>query len=261
MLNHLAGRKVKPLSPASLRKVRGTLQRVLALAMRRGKVSRNVALDAVIVAQAPPAKRRVLQPDDARRLLAALQSEPNGAMFALSLRIGLRPGEAAALHWEDLDLDAGVVHVRRGVRQKRGRPEVVDVLKTVGSIRDIEMPSELVAWLGEHRRQQIEERLAAKSWDDERLVFASPEGRVLVPLTMRHLLVDICDRAGVPVLRPNELRHSCTSLLSDEGVPIEQISDLLGHTSTRMVEMTYQHRLRPIVSVAARSSWATTGEQ
>ena len=45
-----------------------------------------------------------------------------------------------------------------------------------GSARDIEMPAELIAWLGEHRRDQIAERLAATSWKDERLVFASSSG-------------------------------------------------------------------------------------
>ena len=236
------------------------LQRVLAVAVRRGKVNHNVAKDAEITSKAPAPKRHALQPDDARTLLAALRSEPNGALFGVSLRIGLRPGEAAALHWDDVNLDRGIVHVRRGVRLARGRPEVVPILKTVGSARDIEMPTELIAWLGDHRRDQVAERLAAKSWQDDRLVFASPIGRVLSPPNMRRHLADICERANVPVILPNELRHSCASLLSDEGVPNELIADLLGHTSTRMVEATYPHRLRPVVDVAARSTWATVVE-
>ncbi|MFT4616859.1 MAG: integrase, partial [Halioglobus sp.] len=66
----------------------------------------------------------------------------------------------------------------------------------------------------------------------------------------------ICAAAGVDPIRPNELRHSCASLLSDEGVPNELIADLLGHTTTRMVDQTYRHRLRPVVSVAANATWA-----
>ena len=86
-------------------------------------------------------------------------------------------------------------------------------------------------------------------------MFASPTGRVLDPSNMRRELAAICRRAQVPAVRPNELRHSCASLLSDEGVPNEEIADLLGHTTTRMVHQTYRHRLRPVVDIAARARW------
>ena len=73
-------------------------------------------------------------------MLGALRAEPDGSVFALSLRLGLRPGEAAALHWDDIDLDGGIVRVHRGARLTHGRPEVVDTLKTAGSARDIGLP-------------------------------------------------------------------------------------------------------------------------
>jgi integrase len=38
-------------------------------------------------------------------------------------------------------------------------------------------------------------------------------------------------------------------------VPIERIADLLGHTTTRMAEQTYRHRIRPVIDVAARHDW------
>jgi integrase len=254
MLDRLASRDDRPLGVASLRKVRGTLQRAISFAERRGQVSRNVAQHATITPSAAPgSKRRALTPDDARTLLAALSDEPNGAMFALMLRVGLRPGEAAGIYWTDID--GPVLNVTRAVRLVKGRAEVVDDLKTESARRTIELPADLADWISEHRRSQIEERLAAESWTDDRLVFASTAGNVLSPPNVRRHLADICARADVPVIRPNELRHSCASLLSDAGVPNEQIADLLGHTTTRMVDSTYRHRLRPMVSVAAETDW------
>ena len=50
---------------------------------------------------------------------------------------------------------------------------------------------------------------------------------------------------------PYDLRHSATSLLSTSGVPPELLADLLGHTSTRMVERFYRHPVTPTISVAA----------
>lgn len=255
MLDRLARRKVKPLGAASLRKVRGTLSRALDFAERRGEILRNVAAKAEITPTAAKKRDRVsLSPVEARALLAALRSERNGAMFALSLRLGLRPGEAAGLYWEDLQGD--VVNVTRAVRLVGARAEVVDDLKVESARRTIELPAEMVDWLSEHRAEQVAERLAASSWADDRLVFASTRGTVLLPRNVRRQLDDICTRAGITKVRPNELRHSCASLLSDIGVPNELIADLLGHTTTRMVDTTYRHRLRPVVDVAARSDWS-----
>src|SRR6266581_2879483 len=50
---------------------------------------------------------------------------------------------------------------------------------------------------------------------------------------------------------PRELRHTFVSLLSDSGVPIEQIADAVGHASTRTTEVVYRHQLRPVTRTAA----------
>ena len=49
-----------------------------------------------------------------------------------------------------------------------------------------------------------------------------------------------------------ELRHSFVSLLSSSGIPIEDISHLVGHTSTRVTELVYRKELRPALTRGAR---------
>lgn len=44
---------------------------------------------------------------------------------------------------------------------------------------------------------------------------------------------------------PRELRHSFVSLLSDAGVPIEDISCLVGHAGTSVTGPVYRHQIRP----------------
>lgn len=255
MLDRLAERDDRPLSRASLVKVRGTLQRAVEFAVKRRKTSTNVAKFATISHHASRGEqRKALKPSDARRLLDALRGERLGLMFAMSLRLGLRPGEAAGLWW--CDVEGGVVNVTRGLRRINGRAVIADEVKTAASRRTIELPEDLAEWLTDHRKAYAAELLAAPTWADDRLVFATPAGEVVAPHVSRPQLAAICRRADVPVVTPNELRHSCASLLSDSGVPLELIADLLGHTTTRMVDATYRHRLRPVVDVAARSTWA-----
>lgn len=263
MLDALAD---KGMSRSSMLRIRNTLSQALDYARKREDITRNAARDATIPAQARrTAERTALSPDDARRLLDALRDERNGLMFALSLRLGLRPGEAAGLHWSDIGADR--VNVTRAVRKVGGRVEVVDDLKTSSAKRTIGLPDDLIAWFGEHRKAQAADRLAASTWVDERLVFTTPTGHVTDPTKNRRQLAAICERleaervehdpegSPFPTIKPNELRHSCASLLADAGVMNEEIADLLGHTTTAMVDATYRHRLRPVVDVAARATW------
>jgi integrase len=48
-----------------------------------------------------------------------------------------------------------------------------------------------------------------------------------------------------------ELRHSFVSLLSDGGMPVEQIARLVGHSSTTTTELVYRHQIRPVVQGGA----------
>ncbi len=125
-----------------------------------------------------------------------------------------------------------------------------DKLKTTGSYRTIGLPAPALGTLREQRTQVAEARLAAPEWSDERLVFPTRRGTLVGPSNMRRELTALCERADVPDVSPNELRHTAASVLNDAGVTLERIADLLGHRSTRMLDATYRHRVRPAVDTA-----------
>jgi integrase len=50
---------------------------------------------------------------------------------------------------------------------------------------------------------------------------------------------------------PRELRHSFVSVLSDAGVPLEQIAQLVGHSGTTVTELVYRRQLRPVIQTGA----------
>lgn len=85
-------------------------------------------------------------------------------------------------------------------------------------------------------------------------MFASAVGGELTAGNVRRTFRRVLRAAGfdAPADRtPRELRHSLVSLLSDGGVPIEQISRLVGHNSTVVTETVYRHQLRPVVQDGA----------
>jgi integrase len=84
-------------------------------------------------------------------------------------------------------------------------------------------------------------------------VFASEVGTELDAPNVRRGFRRIAKKAGLVAgeWTPRELRHSFVSLLSDGGLSIEQISRLVGHSSTSVTETVYRHQLNPVVEDGA----------
>ena len=96
------------LSPSTVLKVHRILSRALRIAVRRGRISRNVAtlVDAPTVA---PNEIEPLTREEARRILAAAATKRNGARWSVALALGIRQGEAPGLRWSYLDLETGMI--------------------------------------------------------------------------------------------------------------------------------------------------------
>lgn len=79
-------------------------------------------------------------------------------------------------------------------------------------------------------------------------MFTSPTGHPIDPMVCRMDFEKLASCIGLGDWTPNELRHSAASLMSDAGMPIEQVADQLGHKDLRMLQKHYRHRIRPSVS-------------
>lgn len=242
-----------PLSKSSVARVRDVLVAVLDFGVKRKVIPSNPARLAVVTpTAAQPQRRSALEADEAEALWDALDGERLGSLFRVMLATGLRPGEALGLCWDSVDLDRGELTVRRAVRLERGRVSLTDELKTKSSYRTIAVPAPALAELRTQRAAVVAAKLASAVWvtGDPGLVFPTVTGRPWDPSNARDELARICVDHGLPRVLPNELRHSCASILSDRGIPLELIADLLGHTSTRMLDQTYRHRPRRAVTAA-----------
>ena len=83
---------------------------------------------------------------------------------------------------------------------------------------------------------------AGAAWKENSLVFCTSLGTPMGPINVRIEFKRITEKAGLGRnWTPRELRHTIVSFLSDSGVPIEQIADAVGHSSTRTTEVVYRH--------------------
>ena len=191
---------------------------------------------------------RILTPQEVSGILecaaaddARLGRSFGAPLIALLFGTGLRLGEALALPWggEGLDLDAGLVRVRRSL--DRARDKETDTFafvapKTRTSRRDVPVRPSDVALLKRHR-------LASGRPGDGDLVFADERGRALTPNGRpRHAFTRAVRAAGlVDPPKLHDLRHAYASALLAAGLTVHAVAELLGHSSPALVIARYGH--------------------
>ncbi len=138
-----------------------------------------------------------------------------------------------------MDLGEGVVHVRQqvvavGTEVRIGPP------KTKAGERTVALSEATVAMLREHQARQRRERLAwGEAWHDSGHVFSYEDGRMLRPDHVTHLFRRLAKEAGLPLIRLHNLRHTSASLALAAGVPMNVVSDRLGHSSESITSALY----------------------
>lgn len=174
--------------------------------------------------------RKHLTQGEISRLLAATQSGQNPErdylLILLSFRHGLRVSEAITIQMEQLDIESGVLYVKR---LKRG-------LSTVHPIQPDEVKA-ITRWL--EVRSQI---TPANPY----LFVTGQRGALMSRQTVHHLLRRYGELAGLGVrAHPHMLRHACGFALADQGLDTRLIQDYLGHRNI-------QHTVLYTASNAAR---------
>ena len=121
--------------------------------------------------------------------------------------------------------------------------------KTRKSRRVLKLPTKAAQALrADHARQAAERLAAGQAWQSD-LVFCREDGTPLDRWQVRKEFQKITRDARLgPAWTPRELRHSFVSILSAHDVRLEDISDLVGHSSTPVTETVYRHEIRPALT-------------
>jgi len=163
------------------------------------------------------------------------------ALFVLAITLGLRPGELRKLTWNHVDLNGGVVHVWRSA-SKTGDT------KTPKSRRSLVLPKRAITALKAHKaRRDRERRNAGDQWQENELVFCREDGTPYTADALNWRFSKMTRKAGIGHWHAHEGRHTAVSIMSSNGVPIQEISDTVGHKSTHVTETVYRHVIVPAI--------------
>jgi len=215
------------------RLARTVLRRALEVAVREGKVDRNVAAQTDGVALKRE-KRVPLTTEQAKQVLAYVaehESPQWQAAYALALRTGIRLGEMLALQWRSVDLEAGTITID-GTLCRYGQTRTEP--KTASGRRTIAISHAVVTALAAHQASQHKA-------SPEGYVFTSRFGTPLAAKTPADHLRRVLVALGLPHVVWHDLRHTVATMMLASGVPLQLVSKILGHASVQITADLYNY--------------------
>jgi integrase len=262
------------LATRTLRDVHSVLKRATRQAQARDLVLRNVAGLVTTPTGKDGRPSKALTRHQAYAMLKAAESSELHAYVVLSLTTGIRTEEARALRWDHVVAwipslkawhsvtEAGFKHKRFAIYVWRA-DRVGGDTKTRTSRRTLELPKLAAEALRHHQTRQAAHKLkTGEAWQDHNLVFCTNVGTPLDAANVRRAFRHITKNAGIGTnWTPRELRHSFVSIMSDQGVPIETIADLVGHAGTSVTEAVYRHQLKPVITKGAHTMNTIFGDK
>ena len=210
--------------PGAARKAAFTFRQIYRWYLRRYRVRVYDETQAVELPRTMRRKPNALTAKQAKEALRDMRGEEWEACALIQLSCGLRPCEAIALTWADVNLRSGEVSVTKGLHEAGGTV-YESPTKTEKSTRTVVLPRYAVDRLREIRRSGNVGR-------SERLCSLRPSAyRRRVRSWFRRRGIRMCAQW---------LRHTYGTLALQAGTPLETVSLMLGHTS---ISMAYEHYL------------------
>ena len=185
--------------------------------------------------------RRTWERSEVAAFLAAARDRRLYPLFVLALGTGLRAGELLGLQWSDLDLDGAALTVRHTWGPTPNGRALTEP-KTSKSRRTIPLSPDVVEVLATWRDAWEDERVVEADGGDWRggdLVFSWPTGRPLTTETLARELDRIITTAKVSRLTPHGLRHTYATLALLAKVPVQVLSERLGHARVSLTMDVY----------------------
>lgn len=161
-----------------------------------------------------------------------LQTLDQSDLIAFLAGTGCRLGEALAITWTALDLEAGTVRIEANVIRAKGQGVVIQSHpKTKAGVRTIALPQALMVMLHERRSRN--------SANIHNLVFPTVLGNIRDPRNTSRDWREARDRLGYPKVTTHSFRKTVATVLDQAGLSAREIAEYLGHENPSLTQDVY----------------------
>ena len=221
------------------------LKQAFALAEENGLIYKSPVLARYSAGGHSGPPRKALTPDEECQLLSQLEGTRAYLLVWFLLATGARRGEACALMWDCVDLDAAEAHLRRNMVFFGGSGfEIHDYMKTEAGTRTVPLPHDLCAALREEKKK-------ARSM----FVFSTLHNPNYNDSTFNSMWKTVTRRFGDRAessprvtgvlndvhLTPHVLRHTFATRCFEAGLDIKEVQHLMGHANPEVTLKIYTH--------------------
>lgn len=228
----------KGLSQKSIKDIIIVLKMILKFAVKQKLLAYN-EIEIKFPTVGEKTDLEVLNKNDHKKIINYLQENftfKNLGIY-ICLSTGMRIGEICGLLWSDIDVESGIIKVRRTVQriyvidgETRHTEILIDTPKTKNSIRDIPMTTELYKII----------KPLKKVVNNDFYVITN-EAKPTEPRTYRNYYERLIKRLGVPKLKFHGLRHSFASRCIESKCDYKTVSVILGHSNISTTLNLYVH--------------------
>ena len=243
------------LSPTTAGYLHRIMHTVLKVAVKKGKLSHNVARDA----DPPKQTRPIMEVWNKEELAcfkeAARKNAPDySSVYHMLDATGARIGEVLGCQWRDLNLhlDSPKWSVQRTMKKRDNGEWLINPPKTKKARRSIVLPQSLVLVLRMLQEQrEADAEYYGNKFNEDNYVFSRSDGILPDPHHISKVFKKIAIRAGLKPIRLHDLRHTHSTLLLLAGVHPKIVSERLGHASVAITLDIYSHVLPGMQEAAA----------
>lgn len=165
---------------------------------------------------------------------------------------GLRRGELLGLEWSDIDYINQVINIERNSLYLPKERVYQDTTKNTTSNRVIKVSQGTLSMLKEYQVWQKKQRLLlGNKWVNTNKLFTKWNGEPMHPDTLSGWFHKFIKKNGLPDISIHSLRHTNTTLLIANGIPLKTVSSRLGHANITTTGNIYTHAIKSADEKAA----------
>ncbi|MCH5185849.1 MAG: site-specific integrase [Oscillospiraceae bacterium] len=228
------------LSSATVKRHHANIRKALQDAVELNMIPYNIA-DRTKLPKPVKYQAAIYDEKQLMTLLKASANTPIESAVKLAVFYGLRRGEVGGLRWQCVDFENHEIHITH-TKVTAGSEFFQDTTKTMSSRRTLPIDDDMYEYLTSLKERQNQNReFFGDAYIESDFVCCWDNGEPLRVDYISHAFSELLKENDLPQIRFHDLRHSCATLLLNNGIDLKIIQEYVGHSTISTTANLYLH--------------------